>query len=137
MLLLKVSFSRITKIFSFYIIFTDTYVSSVSVSANNLMVPVGTDSHQIDCFVTLSSSVGPNISALSISWLHNNKIIDVSQDRVQVSETFGAHTTFINSLTLRDISQHDSGEYCCTASIAGNQTKSNDCVELKVTTDGE
>ena len=101
------------------------------------MIPVGTDSHQIDCLVTLSSSIGPNISALSISWLHNNRIIDLSQDRVQVSETFGAHTTFISSLTLSDISQHDSGEYCCTANIAGNQTKSKDCVELKVKTDGE
>ena len=98
------------------------------------MVPVGTDFHQIVCFVTLSSSIGPNISALSISWLHNNRTIE---DRVQVSEPFGAHSLFISSLTLSNISQHDSGEYCCTASIAGNQTKSNDCVELKVTTNGE
>ena len=101
------------------------------------MVPVGTDSHQIDCVVTLSSPIGPNISALSITWLHNNQMISSSLDRYQVSETLGAHTIFISSLTLSDISQHDSGEYCCTASIAGNQTKLNDCVELKVTTDGE
>ena len=101
------------------------------------MIPVGTDSHQIDCVVTLSSSIGPNISALNISWQHNNQMISSSLDRYQVSETLGAHTTFSSSLTLSDISQHDSGEYCCTASIAGNQTKLNDCVELKVTTDGE
>ena len=61
----------------------------------------------------------------------------MSLDRVLVSETFGAQNFFSSSLTLSDISQHDSGEYCCTASIAGNQTKPNDCVELTVTTDGE
>ena len=109
----------------------------ISVSVNNLTVPVGTNSYQIDCFVTLSSSIGPNISALSVSWQHNNQPVDTSQDRVQVSEPLGVLSFFTNSLTLSDISQHDSGEYCCTASIAGNQTKLNNCVEVKVTTNGE
>ena len=101
------------------------------------MVPVGTDSNQIDCFVTPSSSIGPNISALSISWQHNNQPVDTSQDRVQVSDPFGVLSFFSNSLTLSNISQHDSGEYCCTASIAGNQTKLEDCVEVKATTNSE
>ena len=101
------------------------------------MVPVGTDSHQIDCFVTLSSSIGPSISALSISWLHNNQMISSSLDRVQVSETIIRGENFSSNLTLNEISQHDSGEYYCTASIAGNQTKLSDCVGLKVTVNGE
>ena len=101
------------------------------------MVPVGTDTYQMACLVTLSSSIGPNISALSISWQHNNQPVDASQDRVQVSEPFGVLSFFSNSLTLSDISQHDSGEYCCTASIAGNQTKPEDCVVVKVTTDSK
>ena len=109
----------------------------VTVTVNNLMVPVGTNTYQINCFVTLSSSIGTNISALSISWQHNNQTIDTSQDRVQVSEPFGVLTFFSNSLILSDINQHDSGEYCCTASIAGNQTKLEDCVEVKATTNGE
>ena len=117
--------------------FIDTYVSMVTVSVNNLMVPVGTNTYQMICIVTLSSSIGPNISALSISWQHNNQPVDTSQDRVQVSEPFGALNFFSNSFTLSDISQHDSGEYCCTASIAGNQTKPEDCVEVKVTTNGK
>ena len=102
------------------------------------MVLVGTNSYQIDCIVSLSSSIGPNISVLSISWQHNNQAVDTSQDRVQVSEPFGVLNFFFSSsLILSDISQHDSGEYCCTASIAGNQTKPQDCVEVKVTTNGE
>ena len=104
---------------------------------NNLVVPVGTDTYQMTCFVTLSSSIGLNISALSISWQHNNQPVDTSQNRVQVSDPFGVLSFFSNSLKLSDISQHDSGEYCCTASIAGNQTKPEDCVEVKVTTNGE
>ena len=101
------------------------------------MVPVGTDTYQIDCFVTLSSSIGPNISALSVSWQQNNQTVDTSQDRVQVSDPFGVLSFFTNSLTLSDISQYDSGEYCCTASITGNQTELNNCVKVKVTTNGE
>ena len=61
----------------------------ITVSVNNLLVAVGTDSYQMTCFVTLSSSIGPNISALSVSWQHNNQPVDTSQDRVQVSEPFG------------------------------------------------
>ena len=109
----------------------------VTVFVNNLMVPVGTDTYRMTCFVTLSSSIGPNISALSISWQHNNQPVDTSQDRVQVSEPLGVLSFSSNSLTLSDISQRDSGEYCCTASISGNQTKLEDCVEVKVTTNGE
>ena len=118
-------------------IVTDTYVNTVSVSVNNPMVSVGTNSYQMTCFVTLSSSIGPNISALSISWQHNNQPVDTSQDRVQVSDTLDALSFFTNSLILSNISEHDSGEYCCTASIAGNQTKPQDCVEVKVTTNSE
>ena len=109
----------------------------VSVSVNNLMVPAGTNTYQMACLVTLSSSIGPNISALSISWQHNNQPVDTSQDRVQVSEPLGVLSFFSNSLTLSDISEHDSGEYCCTASIAGNQTKLKNCVEVNVTTNSK
>ena len=110
----------------------------ISVTENNLMVSVGTDAHQIFCSVTLNSPIGPNINALRVSWQRNNQTISSSLDRFQVSETIiSGKNTFTSSLTLSDISQHDTGEYCCTASIAGNETKPNDCVELKVTTNGE
>ena len=121
-------------VYTNYLPFTDTYVSMVVVSMTDLMVPVGTDSYKIDCLVTLSSSIGPNISALSISWQHNNITIDMFHN---VSLGSIPLTLFDSSLTLSEISQHDSGEYCCTASIAGNQTKPNDCVGLKVTVNGE
>ena len=130
----KSMFLMITKVYMNIHLFTDTYVSMVSVSVTDLMVPVGTDSHQIVCFVTLNSFIGPNINALSVSWLHNNRTIE---DKINMSKRFIPRTFFNSSLTLSDISQHDSGEYCCTASIAGNQTKPKDCVKLKVTVNGE
>ena len=108
------------------------------IPSNNLIVPVGNNSHQLTCLVTLSSSIGPDISALSISWQHNDQMIRSLLDRTQVSEPeISGENSFTSKLTLSTISQHDSGEYCCTVSIAGNQTELKSCVELKVTTDGE
>ena len=110
----------------------------VMIPSNNLIVPVGTNSHQLTCIVTLSSPIGPNISALSISWQRSGQMIRSLHDRTQVSEPEISGENTVNSkLTLSTISEHDSGEYCCTASIAGNQTELKSCVELKVTTDGE
>ena len=121
---------------SISLFFTETYVSMISVTDDNLMIPVGTDSHQIFCSVTLNSPIGPNISALSVLWLRNNS--STLLDRFHVSETMSSgKNTFSSNLTLSAIRQHDSGEYCCTASIAGNETEPDTCVELKITTDGE
>ena len=102
----------------------------VTIPVNNLMVPVGTNSYQMTCFITLSSPIGPNISALSVSWQHNSHTVNMSKSLI-------GPNFFDSSLTLSNISEHDSGEYCCTASIAGNQTRLEDCVDVKVTTDGE
>ena len=116
-----------------YLISIDTYISStVLISEKNAMKPVGTNPYSVVCLVTLSSSIGPDISALSISWQHNNQTVNTTLDEINAPNTF-----FNNSLALSDISEQDSGEYCCTASIAGNQTKSKNCVELKVKTNGE
>ena len=104
----------------------------VSVSEANLMVPVGTQTHIISCTITLSSAIGPDHSALSVTWQHDNQT--VSHDKG--FPTQGVSNVFYSNHTLHQVSQHDGGVYNCAASLSGNDTTIADQVELQVTTDG-
>ena len=95
------------------------------------MVPVGTQTHIISCTITLSSAIGPDHSALSVTWQHNNQL--VSHDRVHVFSTQGVSNVFYSNLTLHQVSEHDGGVYNCAAGLTGNETKIADHVELQVT----
>ena len=106
----------------------------VSISETNLMVPVGTQTHIISCTITLSSAIGPDHSALSVTWQHNNQT--VSHDRVHAFPTQGVSNMFYSNLTLQQVNQRDSGVYNCAASLTGNDATIADHVELQVTTDG-
>ena len=107
----------------------------VSISETNLIVPVGTQNQMISCTITLSSAIGPDHSALSVTWQHNNQA--VSHDRVHVFPTQGVSNVFYSNLTLQPVSQHDGGVYNCAATLTGNEmTIAADHVELQVTTDG-
>ena len=106
----------------------------VSISEVNLMIPVETQTHIISCTITLSSAIGPDHSALSVTWQHNNQ--PVSHDRVHVFPTQGVSNVFYSNLTLQQVNEHDGGVYNCAASLTGNETKVTDHVELEVTTNG-
>ena len=106
----------------------------VSISEANLMVPVGTQTHILSCTITLSSAIGPNHSALSVTWQHYNQTI--SHDRVHVFPADGVSKVFYSNLTLQQVSQHDGGVYHCVASLTGNKTTIADNMELQVTIDG-
>ena len=107
----------------------------VSISETNLIVPVGTQTHMISCTVILSSAIGPDHSALSVSWQHNNQT--ASHDRVHVSPTQGVSNMFYSDLLLQQVSEHDGGVYSCAASLTGNETTIADHVELEVTTNSK
>ena len=107
----------------------------VLVSKNNLMIPVGTQTHTILCIITLSSTIGPDHSALSVTWQHNNQT--VSPDKVNVFSTQGGESDmFYSDLALQQVSEHDGGVYHCAASLTGNKTTIADHAELEVTTNG-
>ena len=71
---------------------------------------------------------------------HNHQPVDTSLDRVRVSDTFVALSFFTISLTL-SITQHDSEEYCYTASSVVlkevSLARPEDCVDVKAKTNGE
>ena len=106
----------------------------VSISEANLMVPVGTQTHILSCTIALSSAIGPDHSALSVTWQHNSQT--VSHDRVHGFPAHGVSSVFYSNLTLHQVSQHDGGVYKCAASLTGSKTTIVDNVELQVTTDG-
>ena len=100
-------------------------------------VPVGTDIHLMNCTITLISPIGPDHSALNVTWLHNNQSISASDGTVETRDITAPTNAILSGLTLHQISQFDDGQYCCTASIAGNTTITSDCDYLHVTTTGE
>ena len=118
-----------------YWFYTDTYVGIVSIAGTNLMIPVGTQTHIILCIITLSSAIGPDHSALSVTWQHNNQT--VSRDRVHVTPTQDVSNMFYSDLALQQVSEHDGGVYHCVASLTENETTIADHVELDVTTNGK
>ena len=101
-------------------------------------VPVGTDNHLMNCTITLSSPIGPDHSALNVTWLHNNQSISAADGIVEARNITASPTwLFQSDLTLHQISQFDDGQYCCIASISGNTTITSDCDYLHVTATGE
>ena len=100
-------------------------------------VSVGRESHSINCTITLSSSIGPDHSALNVIWMHNNQPISASDGTVETWSQKAVSDTFMSNLTLHQISEHDGGQYCCTANIIGNTTITSDCGSLHVITTGE
>ena len=118
-----------------YWLYTDTYVGMVLISGNNLTIPFGTQTAHIICFIILSSAIGPDNSALSVTWQHNNQT--VSHDRVNISPTQVVSNVFYSDLTLQQVSQRDGGVYNCAASLTGNDTTIVDHAKLEVTTNGK
>ena len=108
----------------------------VLISKNTLMIPVGTQAFILFCTITLSNAIGPDHSALNVTWQHNNQT--VSHDRVHVLlRQSDESNVFFSDLTLHQISQHDSGVYNCAARLTGNETTIADHAELEVTTNGK
>ena len=68
------------------------------------------------CTITLSSPVGPNISALSVTWQHNETVN--ANGMTQPANGVNSKI-FMKSLTLQDITISDSGQYCCQVEIIG------------------
>ena len=87
---------------------TDTSVSSVTVQL--LSYTIGTDASVV-CTISLTNSIGPDISSLEVNWFNNNEMIT---DNIAIS---GSLSTFVSILTLTLVSPTDAGVYTCTASI--------------------
>ena len=92
----------------------------------------GDQNVELQCTVTLSSTIGPDYSALSIDWrdttdtIINNCSTPQPHGNTQISDTFSCN------LTLATISATSAGLYSCNAAITGTSGVSTDSFDLSV-----
>ena len=96
-----------------------TSVSDVTIINPPSYVVDGDQNVELQCTVTLSSTIGPDYSALSIDWrdstdtIINNCSSPQPHGNTQISDTFSCN------LTLATISATSAGNYTCNAAITG------------------
>lgn len=77
----------------------------------------------LQCTVSLSHSIGPNYSALIISWQHNNtSVLNCTLNNL----TDQLVQTFYCSHTIANVSNTEIGPYKCTAKIEGGNISSDE-----------
>ena len=96
-----------------------TSVTSATIINPPSYVVDGDQNVELQCTVTLSSTIGPDYSALSIDWrdstdtIINNCSSPQPHGNTQISDTFSCN------LTLATISATSAGLYSCIAAITG------------------
>ena len=107
----------------------DTALEQVQVEKDNLVVLLGTNNMQLNCSITLNASIGPEIGALQISWLMNGTKL---QSNTQLTP-LEVHSNSFTSVSTVDITGYNNtGNYCCSASLAGSDSDMSDCIIVTV-----
>ena len=96
-----------------------------------LYVVDGDQNVKLQCTVTLSRHIGPDYSALNITWTHNNTTIHnclypQPHGKTQTSSTFTCN------LTLANISATSAGVYGCSGEVTESNVLQADFHILKV-----
>ena len=107
-------------------------VSDVSISEDNISALKGTNNIIISCTITLNNTIGPDYSALNVTWTHNG-----SQSTMLQANSSGMSgkpsSMFTSVLTIDSNEFTDSGSYCCVAAVIGSgDSYKMDCVTLSV-----
>ena len=110
-----------------------TSVTNVTIINPPSYVVDGDQNVELQCTVTLSSTIGPDYSALSIDWndfitdtIINNCPSPQPHGNTQISDTFSCN------LTLATISATSAGLYTCNAAITGISVTRIGFVNLQV-----
>ena len=113
-------------------VFAATSVDNVTIVNPPSYVVDGDQNVELQCTVTLSSTIGPDYSALSIDWrdstdtIINNCSSPQPHGNTQISDTFSCN------LTLATISATSAGNYTCNGNITGISGGSTDLIILQV-----
>ena len=109
-----------------------TSVTQVTIINPPPYVVDGDQNVELQYTVTLSSTIGPDYSALSIHWTRgvdtiiNNCSSPQPHGNTQISDTFSCN------LTLATISATSAGLYTCNAAVTGISGGSTDLITLQV-----
>ena len=112
-------------------IYTEAAVSSVTIVNPPSYVVDGDRNVELQCTVTLSHHIGPDYSALIITWTHNRNTVHncphpQPHGNTQISNTFSCN------LTLTTVSTTSAGVYTCSGEIIGSTVFLTDLHNLKV-----
>ena len=109
---------------------TDTIVTSATLENNEYSVLNGTPSLDLRCTIILSRPIGPNHSALVVTWLHAG--MNVSSHATQSSSGGPLSNMFISSLRLNTLQNSHEGQYCCHARVHNTTISNNTCATLTI-----
>ena len=113
-------------IYSTYLILNaDTSISQVSVDPMTIKTLTGTTNVTLTCSIQLNNDIGPDHSALNVSWWSQAPTKPGLLTAVtQIEKSF--------SSTLKIPLITEGGQYCCNASLAGNSTVISSCKNVQV-----
>ena len=108
-------------------------MSQVSTESESVVVLLGTRNVKLNCSVKLSNQIGPDFSSLLVTWKNCGTEIQTSSSlSPQMTGNPEYNDKFISTLTLNNVDYSNSGNYCCSASLAGNASSMTNCVFLTV-----
>ena len=108
---------------------TDTSVNQISIVNPPSYVVDGDQNVELQCTVTLSHYIGPDYSALRITWTDNtNTVHNCPHPQPQgiISNTFTCN------LALATVSATNAGVYTCSGELTGSNILQADFLVLKV-----
>ena len=118
----------------FFIMCIDTMLSQVSTDNKSVVALLGAENVKLNCSIKLSNQIGPNFSAILVTWRRNSTTIEKNillSPRVTENPA-GYNDDFISTLMLSSVDYSNNGNYCCSASLAGNVSTMTDCLFLNV-----
>ena len=105
-------------------------MSQVSTDRESVVALIETQNVKLSCSIELSNQIGPDFSSLLVTWKHNGTTNTSLSP--QLTGNPGYNDEFNSTLTLSSVDYSNSGNYCCSASLAGSASSMSNCVFLSV-----
>ena len=108
------------------IIYADASISQVSVDPVTITALTGTADVTLTCSIQLNNDIGPDYSALNVSWWSPAS----TKPGLLTTMSMTQQKSFNSTLKIPLITQRKL--YCCIASLAGNSTVVPSCTDVKI-----
>ena len=94
-----------------------TTVSTVTINEDSISALKGTNNIIISCTITLNNTIGPDYSALNVTWTHNGSQLHEQAAVLQATPSGELSSLFTSVLTIDGNEFSDSGKYQCAAAV--------------------